>query len=215
MGTQPSPLSTNGMALWSLITGLFSFCVPLLGILAIILGVLGIGNINKTGQGGRNLAIAGIVLGSLGVLFILMILPAIAIPSLLRSRMSANEACMIGSLKTIAAGQTDYNNNASPHTYTGSLACLGSGQGAGGVQFIDPQLATGVKSGYSFELVAGEPIESGMQEYGASIWTWSATAWPIDYRSTGVRSAYVDETGIVRAGDEGGGKATIDTPELY
>ncbi len=75
------------------------------------------------------------------VVAIIGIIAAIAIPSLLRSRMSANEAAAVGSLKTLAAAQTDYNNNSSPHTYTDALACLASGIGAGQVAFIDPSLA--------------------------------------------------------------------------
>ena len=31
-------------------------------------------------------------------------------------RVNSNEACAIGSLKTLAAAQTDYNNNSAPHT---------------------------------------------------------------------------------------------------
>lgn len=45
------------------------------------------------------------------VVAIMGIIAAISIPSLLRSRMSANEASASGGLKTIAAAQTDYNNN--------------------------------------------------------------------------------------------------------
>ena len=106
------------------------------------------------------------------VVAIIGIIAAIAIPSLLRSRMSANEAAAIGGCKTIAAGETDYNNNSSPHSYTGLLINLGNGVGAGGVGFIDPNLSAALKSGYTFDLVAGSQIAT-------SVWTWSATAWPV------------------------------------
>ena len=131
------------------------------------------------------------------VIAIIGIIAAIAIPSLLRSRMSANEASAIGALKTIAAAQTDYNNNSPLHTYTGTLACLGSGNGAGGVSFLDPNLANGLKSGYTFYLVSGDEING-------AVWTWSCTAWPVTYRATGVRSFYVDESGVIRGEDNGG-----------
>lgn len=137
------------------------------------------------------------------VVAIIGIIAAIAIPSLLRSRMSANETASIGGCKTIAAGQTDYNNNSMPHTYTGVLARLGDGQGAGGVRFIDPNLAKGLKSGYTYQLIAGEAING-------SIWTWSTAAWPVTYQSTGVRSFYIDETGIIRGQDIGGGIGTVN-----
>lgn len=45
------------------------------------------------------------------VVAIMGIIAGISIPSLLRSRMSANEASASGGLRTIAAAQTDYNNN--------------------------------------------------------------------------------------------------------
>ena len=143
------------------------------------------------------------------VIAIIGIIAAIAIPSLLRSRMSANEAAAIASLKTIAAAQTDYNNNSSPHTYTGELICLGSGNGAGTVPFIDDALASGLKSGYNITLGLATTAFDG------SYWAWSATAWPVVYASTGVRSFYIDESGVIRGSDvlgglANGGLATID-----
>ena len=141
------------------------------------------------------------------VVAIIGIIAAIAIPSLLRSRMSANEAAAIGSLKTLAAGQTDYNNNSSPHTYTGDLNCLGSGIGAGQVRFIDPALSSGLKSGYSITMGLSVPVEE-------SSWAWSATAWPVVYGSTGTRSFYIDETAVVRGSDIGGGPTDWSVPSI-
>lgn len=142
------------------------------------------------------------------VVAIIGIIAAIAIPSLLRSRMSANEAAAIGSLKTLAAGQTDYNNNSSPHTYAEFLADLGSGAGAGSVPFIDPALASGLKSGYQILMLRGG--YDGVQSY----WAWSATAWPVVYGSTGTRSFYIDESGVIRGSDLGGGEGTIGLPSI-
>ena len=137
------------------------------------------------------------------VVAIIGIIAAIAIPSLLRSRMSANEAAAIGSLKTLAAAETDYNNNSSPHTYTGDLLCLGSGAGAGNVPFIDPALSSGLKSGYQIQLT-----QSSVADANGSYWSWSATAWPVVFGSTGIRSFYIDETAVIRGMDIGGGVGT-------
>jgi type IV pilus assembly protein PilA len=145
------------------------------------------------------------------VVAIIGIIAAIAIPSLLRSRMSANEAAAVGSLKTIAAGQTDYNNNSQPHTYTQSLFCLGSGNGAGDVSFVDPSLASGMKQGYNLMMIAGAPVS---MPTGPAYWAWSATAWPIVYGSTGVRSFYIDESGVVRGDDIGGVEGTWILPTI-
>ncbi len=133
------------------------------------------------------------------VVAIIGIIAAIAIPSLLRSRMSANEAAAIGSLKTLAAAETDYNNNSSPHTYTGFLDNLGSGFGAGNVPFIDPALSSGLKSGYTILLEA-----SSVADGNGSYWSWSATAWPVVFGSTGIRSFYIDEAAVIRGDDIGG-----------
>ena len=142
------------------------------------------------------------------VVAIIGIIAAIAIPSLLRSRMSANEAAAVGGCKTLASAETDYNNNSAPHTYTGSLDSLGTGAGAGDVRFIDPALQSGTKSGYSYVLITGDQTTDG------SIWTWSSAAWAMVYKSTGVRSFYIDESGVIRGSDIGGGIGTLDMPAL-
>ena len=145
------------------------------------------------------------------VVAIIGIIAAIAIPSLLRSRMSANEAAAVGSLKTIAAAQTDYNNNSSPHTYSVTLVCLGSGNGAGQIAFTDPALASGLKSGFQITMVAGNAVP--MPE-GVAYWAWSASAWPVVYGSTGTRSFYIDESGVIRGSDILGGPATVILPSI-
>jgi type IV pilus assembly protein PilA len=139
------------------------------------------------------------------VVAIIGIIAAIAIPSLLRSRMSANEAAAVASCKTIAAAETDYNNNSVPHTYTDSMANLGSGAGAGNVSFMDTALASQLKSGYTFTLVSGNVV-------AGSAWAWSAAAWPVSFSSTGVRSFYIDESGVIRGQDIGGGVGILDMP---
>ncbi len=63
----PTP-RTNGFAIASFIVGLIG-CVPLLsGILAVIFGILGVRTSSRPGYGLKGLAIAGIVLGVLGIL---------------------------------------------------------------------------------------------------------------------------------------------------
>ena len=141
------------------------------------------------------------------VVAIIGIIAAIAIPSLLRSRMSANEASASGALKTIAAAQTDYNNNSSPHSFSDTLEKLRSGSGAGGVRYIDDSLGTGFKSGYGFVLLAGANTNN-------AYYAWSAEAHPIVYTRTGIRSFYVDETGILLGNDVGGGAGTAAMPEI-
>lgn len=142
------------------------------------------------------------------VVAIIGILGATAIPNLHRARMTANEAGAMAACKAICAAQHDYNTNSSPHTYTNSLSCLGSGNGAGGVAFVDMDLASGMKSGYAIAIGTGA---TGMD---GSIWSWSATAWPAVYRSSGSRSFYIDESGVIRGSDIGGGPAVYSLGAL-
>src|SRR5262252_7766419 len=84
------------------------------------------------------------------VVAIIGIIAAIAVPGLLRARMSGNEASAIGSLRAINSGQASYSSSCAAGGYAIDLADLvkppaGSSQG-----FISPDLsANGVtKSGY-------------------------------------------------------------------
>jgi hypothetical protein len=68
---EPAPQSTSGKAIFSLVCGVLSLCLPILpAIPGIILGFLGIRDINQgDGRvGGRGLAITGLVLSTLGLL---------------------------------------------------------------------------------------------------------------------------------------------------
>ncbi len=112
-------------------------------------------------------------------------------------------------LKQIAAAETDYNNNSQPHTYTGSLACLASGNGAGGMGFINPALDDGVGFYYNYGLEGGTPDPSD-----GSIWTWSCTAWPISYQSDCCSTFYIDETVVVRGSDLGGAPGDHTLPTI-
>ena len=140
------------------------------------------------------------------VVAIIGIIAAIAIPSLLRSRMSANEGSVVGACKTLVGAMTDYNGNSSPHTYTGIFACLGSGRGAGDVAYIDGTLSTGLKASYTFTLITGGSVNIN------SWWAWSAAAWPISYRNSGVRSYYIDQSAMVRGSDIGGAPGALYMP---
>ena len=76
-GYQPPPqaVGTNGMAIVSLVCSLFGWLCIIGGILGMIFGFLALGQIRQSGQGGRGLAIAGIVIG--GIVTALVILAGI------------------------------------------------------------------------------------------------------------------------------------------
>ena len=64
----PQPQRTNVPAITSLVTGLLS-CVPLISIVAVITGIMGLKKTKDPAVGGRGMAIAGLILGSIGVLW--------------------------------------------------------------------------------------------------------------------------------------------------
>ncbi len=76
---------------------------------------------------------------------------------------------------------------------------------AGELKFLDPALISGIKSGYKIEMGVSEPVNG-------SRWSWSATAWPIVYGDTGIRTFYIDETGVVRGSNMNGLPGTVILP---
>jgi hypothetical protein len=47
-----------------------------------------------------------------------------------------------------------------------------------------------------------------------SAWAWSAAAWPVSYQSTGIRSFYIDESGVIRGQDIGGDIGILQMPTI-
>src|SRR3954463_14861343 len=84
---------------------------------------------------------------------IILIIAAIAIPNLLRSRIAANEASAVGSIRTINTSEVTYASTY-PNQGFALLADLGGAGGSStGAGLIDSVLASGTKSGYVFSVV--------------------------------------------------------------
>src|SRR5512133_1233689 len=83
------------------------------------------------------------------VVAIIGIIAAIAVPGLMRARMSGNEASAIGSLRAINSAQSTYASSCANGNYAINLEDLAVGAGGTGAGFISPDLATDavVKSG--------------------------------------------------------------------
>jgi prepilin-type N-terminal cleavage/methylation domain-containing protein len=89
------------------------------------------------------------------VVAIILIIAAIAIPNLLRSRIAANEASAVGSVRTLNTAEVTYASTYPDLGFTCTLANLGPGGGTASstsAGLIDNVLAAGVKSGYTFSL---------------------------------------------------------------
>jgi hypothetical protein len=63
----PQQRRTNGLAIAALVCGILGGCFGITGIVAIVLGAVALGQIKQSGQEGKGLAIAGIVLGALWI----------------------------------------------------------------------------------------------------------------------------------------------------
>src|SRR6476619_7532473 len=84
------------------------------------------------------------------VVIIIAIVAAIAIPNLLASRRSANEASAISSLRTIHSAEATYQATQGNNTNYGDLAALRAATSPDPNGLIDTALGSGSKSGYTF-----------------------------------------------------------------
>jgi prepilin-type N-terminal cleavage/methylation domain-containing protein len=130
------------------------------------------------------------------VVAIILIIAAIAIPNLMRSRMAANESSAVGSLRTITTAEVTFSTTygigfaplanlggASPCTASSATACL-----------IDNQLAQGVKSGYNI----ATPLPAALGTATAPQVSFVANAVPTALGQSGQRSFCTDESGVIR-----------------
>ena len=130
------------------------------------------------------------------VVAIILIIAAIAIPNLLRSRVAANQASAVGSLRTLNSAESTYSSIFNVG-FSVDMASLGPPETAGAnptstaAGLIDSVLAAGSKSGYSFTYSPGDSDSAGRID------SYSFTAIPIS-SSTGTNYYYTDESGVIR-----------------
>jgi type IV pilus assembly protein PilA len=125
------------------------------------------------------------------VVAIIGIIAAIAVPGLLRARMSGNEASAIGSMRAVSSAQAAYSSAAGGGNYATSLTILGVACGSSGQGFLPPDMAAAAtvnKSGYKVTMAtagAVGPADCNTKVTGADFY---ATAVPITIGSTGNRA---------------------------
>ena len=198
---QPVTPHASGMAIGSLICGIFFFFFPAAG-MAVVLGHLSLLEVKKSAGRltGRGMAITGLVLGYLGLAFIpILIIAAIAIPNVKRFGVTGNEASAVGALKSYSYALSTYASDCPKNGFPRSLENLGFGEGArhdkcahDGLLDNSLGIANPVKSGYRFEYVPGLPNESGQ------ITNFQLFARPVAPGQTGIRYYFVDETTVIR-----------------
>ncbi len=129
-----------------------------------------------------------------------LVLAAVACPGLQRSRIAANYASAVGTLRTIHTAESTYAETYK-RGYSASLALIGPPPSGGlatasTADLISSEVAGGKKSGYIFDYKPGPADASG------NIKTFTVSARPIQYGSTGCRSFFTDESGVIRQSDE-------------
>jgi len=125
------------------------------------------------------------------VVAIILIIAAIAIPNLLRSRIAANEASAVGSIRTINTSEVTYASTY-PNVGFALLPALGgTGGSSAGAGLVDSVLAAGTKSGYVFAVTTGGATGTGPAT------TYTVNGDPQNSQ-TGQRHFYSDQSGVIR-----------------
>jgi len=136
------------------------------------------------------------------VVAIILVIAAIAIPNLLRSRIAANEASAVGSLRTINTAEVTYALTYPASGFANDLSLLGgtgSSASSTGALLLDNVLGCSTatspgsqchKSGYTFMVTT--------TYVGTPIGTYSTVASPITLDQTGKRYFYSDASGVIR-----------------
>jgi type IV pilus assembly protein PilA len=210
---QPLHPETNGKAIASLILGFFFLLFPA-AVLAVVLGHLSYSDIKRSAGRlkGKGMAVAGLVLGYCGIALIpFLIIAAIAIPNLLRSRMAANQASAVGSLRTINTAAMTYASTYN-QGYPTSLAALGpprsgAAPDADAAGLIDEVLASGTRSGYVLRYAPGEKGADGRVD------KYTLRADPVISGNTGMNHYFTDESGVIR--QETDRPASKESPPIY
>ncbi len=146
------------------------------------------------------------------VVAIILIIAAIAIPNLLRSRMAANEASAVGSIRSVNTAEVTYASTypnvgfsadmpslggATPCTASSTQACLIDNVLANAIS------ATSAKSGYYFTYTQ----LTGTPSVGYTIVGDAAVQ-----NQSGQRSFFSDQSGVIRFKAVGPGAAISDSP---
>ena len=144
------------------------------------------------------------------VVAIIGIIAAIAVPGLLRARMSGNEASAIGSLRAINSSQQAFSSSCGNGFYSPTLALLGTAPTTGGTPFISPDLGISgavTKSGYTVAMTGPAAVPPATLDScnapaanAASLASgYYASANPLTLGSTGTRFFWTNTLGTIYA----------------
>ncbi len=140
------------------------------------------------------------------VVAIIGIIAAIAIPSLLRARVSANEAATNGDVRTVSSAAATYEGAGRGNGYPPNMTCMSSPNLGGCLPnypgtaptFLDASLATTIgatnaKSGY----VRSYTVMGAANQVGTGVPGYCYGASPLTFNRTGVWSFGTDNSGVI------------------
>jgi len=139
------------------------------------------------------------------VVAIIGIIAAIAIPSLLRARVSANESATIGDIRTVISAQAAYQS-ANAGWYDSELTCLATAGPScipnyptNAPTFLDSNIAAlQAKSGYNRSFEGGPPPTPTTDlASGSQVSSYAYVATPVNQGQTGVRGFGGDSSGVL------------------
>ncbi len=166
---------------------------------------------HRSHKGWRLQAQAGFTLMELLIVMsIMIILMLIAIPNFISMKAQADETSAIQSLRAIYQAEIQYQTNFPANGFSCSLAALGGNSTAGppsaqAAQVLQGDLATGQKSGYTFNIVNCTKVTVNNQDMYTS---YEATAVPQSVGKSGHRGFCIDQAGEIKADLAGGTSCT-------
>lgn len=144
------------------------------------------------------------------VIAIILILMLMAIPTIGGMKKYADETSAKKSLQTIEQAEMQYETTFPANGYACSLASLGGDPSAGppsatASQMLQPDLASGVKSGYIFNITNCQKVTvNGADRYTG----YQVTAVPETVGKTGDRGYCTDQFGVIKQDPAGGTNCT-------
>jgi type IV pilus assembly protein PilA len=141
------------------------------------------------------------------VVTIILVIAAIAIPSLLRARMAANESSAVSALRTIATTEVNFDALYSSG-YAATLDALGppppgNAASPSHADLVDNELASGIRGGYHFLYTAIDPGGVGHPT------GYTVNANPVSPGITGQAYFFVDQSNVIR--QESNAPATVSS----
>jgi type IV pilus assembly protein PilA len=152
------------------------------------------------------------------VVAIILIIAAIAIPNLLRAKISANESSAVGSIRNIVTAETSYQASYPEYGFAATADLLGPGGANLSCPVAGPDPAVGaclldsalggptpsLKSGYYFAS-AGDNAQPADANGVIAHTGFTAGGAPANYNQTGVRAFCAGDDGVLRQNSNIGG----------